>query len=428
MSKRLPLIAWVGLIGIVVALALPAQAAPIAQGEPEGQLEVFSWWTSGSEAAALETLTSAYSEAFPDVELTNAAVSGGAGGSVQAVLQSRLVGGSPPDTWQTNAGWVLRKYVDPGFVQPITDLYEEEGWFDVMPEGITNQLSFNGDIYAVPIGVHRGNTLWFNKKLLEEHGIAVDSSLTWDQFFEIADTLQAAGIPAVCMGDNVITLSAELFENTLLGTLGPEKYRGLWDGTVPFDDPAVTDAIATYGRLLDYQNDDHAALSWDQSVQKLVEGGCAFSSQGDWALGELKKANQEENVDFGWVNAPGTDGAFMVVSDSFVIAEGAPNPVNAREWLRVIGDPEVQAAFSPIKGSIPPRTDVSRDNFGPYQNWSMDSFAADELVSTVVFGGAAPPEFQQALYDACTAFVASRDAEVFQQALVTAAASANFGS
>jgi glucose/mannose transport system substrate-binding protein len=425
MSKRLRFISWLAVVGLAVTLSAPAAAI---QEQPEDQLEIFSWWTSGSEAAALQTLTDAYSEAFPDVELINAAVSGGAGGSVQAVLQSRLAGGSPPDTWQTNAGWVLRKYVEPGFVQPVTDLFEDEGWFEVMPEGITDQLTFNDEIYAVPIGVHRGNTLWFNKKLLAEHDITVDSELSFDQFFEIADQLQAAGVPAVCMGDNVITLSVELFENTLLGTLGPEKYMGLWDGSVPFDDPGVTEAIETYGRLLDYQNEDHAALSWDQSVQKLTEGGCAFSSQGDWALGELKKAGQEENVDFGWINAPGTDGAFMVVSDSFVIAEGAPHPVNAREWLRVIGSPEVQAAFSPIKGSIPPRTDVSRDNFSDYQNWSMDSFAADDLVATVTFGGAAPPEFQQSLYDASTAFVTNRDAEAFQQALVTAASAANFGA
>jgi glucose/mannose transport system substrate-binding protein len=88
----------------------------------------------------------------------------------------------------------------------------------------------------------------------------------------------------------------------------------------------------------------------------------------------------------------------------------------------------VQAAFSPIKGSIPPRTDVPRDNFSDYQNWSMDSFAADNLVATVTFGGAAPPEFQQSLYDATTAFVTSRDVEAFQQALVTAAEAANFGA
>ena len=42
--------------------------------------------------------------------------------------------------------------------------------------------------------------------------------------------------------------------------------------------------------------------------------------------------------------------------DEFETA-GAPNPVNAREWLKVIAQPEVQADFNLIKGSIPPRTD-----------------------------------------------------------------------
>ena len=178
MSKRLRFISWLAVVGLAVTLSAPAAAI---QGQPEDQLEIFSWWTSGSEAAALQTLTDAYSEAFLDVERSTLRSLVVRGGSVQAVLQSRLAGGSPPDTWQTNAGWVLRKYVEPGFVQPVTDLYEDEGWFEVMPEGITDQLTFNGEIYAVPIGVHRGNTLWFNKNLLAEHDITVDSELSFDR-------------------------------------------------------------------------------------------------------------------------------------------------------------------------------------------------------------------------------------------------------
>jgi glucose/mannose transport system substrate-binding protein len=41
---------------------------------------------------------------------------------------------------------------------------------------------------------------------------------------------------------------------------------------VSFDDPGVKTAMETYAKMLDYQNEDHSALSWDQAVKKLMEG------------------------------------------------------------------------------------------------------------------------------------------------------------
>ena len=225
-------------------------------------------------------------------------------------------------------------------------------------------------------------------------------------------------------GDTVIGTDGlwnpELFENTLLGVLGPEGYQGLWDGSVAFDSPEVKQAMEVYGRMLTYINDDHSALSWDQAVKALIEGRCAFNSMGDWAYGEFVNAGLEDNVDFGWVSHPGTDGSFMIVADGFVLANGAPNEEATKDWLRTVGSKEAQEAFNPLKGSICARTDCDRAKFGPYHNWSMDSFSADALVPTVVHGAAAPADFQQALNDAVTIFVVDQDVEAFAVALTQA--------
>jgi glucose/mannose transport system substrate-binding protein len=198
----------------------------------------------------------------------------------------------------------------------------------------------------------------------------------------------------------------------------------LWNGTVAFDAPEVKQAMETYGKMLDYQNSDHSALSWDQAIKSLMEGKCVFSSMGDWAYGEFVKANLKDNADFGWVSHPGTAGSFMIVADGFVMAKGAPNKDNNTLWLKVIGSKEGQESFNPLKGSIPARTDVDRSKFGPYHNWSMDSFAKDKLVPSVVHGSAAPADFQQALNDAVTQFVVDKNVEAFSSTLVKAAQTA----
>lgn len=408
---------------VVLALLLVIAGAAVAQDA--GQLEVFSWWTSGGEAAALDALFQVYSKRVPGVEIINATVAGGGGSAARPVLQTRLAGGTPPDTWQVHPGWeLLGQYVAAEYVSPITDLYASEGWNEVMPQGLIDTMTQDGEIYAVLAGVHRGNGFWYNKTLLDANGITVGETMSVEEFIAAADTLKAAGIPALCVGDSGIWATAQLFENTLLGTVGPENWMKLFAGEMAWDDDLVKQAMATYSTMLDYQNEDHSSLSWDQAVAALMDGKCAFNSMGDWAYGEFVKAGLVDNEDFGWVSHPGTAGSFVIVADGFVLANGAPNPENTIEWLKTVGSLEAQEAFNPLKGSIPARTDVDRDKFGPYHNWSMDSFANDSLVPSVVHGSAAPALFQQALNDAVTVFVVDRDVDAFAAALVQAAADA----
>jgi glucose/mannose transport system substrate-binding protein len=404
-----------------------AAASLIPDGPATGQLEVFSWWTSGGEAAALDALFKSYNASNPDAEIVNATVAGGGGSAARGVLQTRLAGGDPPDTWQVHPGFeLLDQYVAADYVAPVTDLYQEQGWFEVMPKALTDMMTKDGEVYQVTVGVHRGNGLWYNKKLLEDNGITIGETLSVDEFLKDAETLKAAGVTPLCVGDSGIWATAELFENTLLGVLGPEKYLGLWNGSVAFDSPEVKQAMEVYGQMLDYQNENHSALSWDQAVKALIEGKCAFNSMGDWAYGEFVNAGLKDNVDFGWVSHPGTAGSFVIVADGFVLAKGAPNELGTKNWLRVMGSKEAQEAFNPLKGSICARTDCDRAKFGPYHNWSMDSFAKDDLVPTVVHGSAAPADFQQALNDAVTIFVVDKNVDAMASTLAQAAQASGF--
>ncbi|MFB3132743.1 MAG: ABC transporter substrate-binding protein [Rhodothermales bacterium] len=394
----------------------------------ESQVEVFSWWTSGGEAAALEAVFDAYHMQYPDVEVINASIAGGGGSAARPVLQTRLIGNNPPDTWQTHPGSeVMSQYVVPGFAQPLGDLYEEEGWYDVFPQALIDMVSRDGVPHLVILNLHRSNTLWYNKPLLDRHGITVGEALSHDDLFALAEQLQAAAVTPLCMGDAGIWATGIMFENTLTGVIGPQRYLGLWDGSTSFEDPDVKAAIVTYGRLLDYLNNDHAALSWDQAAKKLIDGGCAFYSMGDWVYGEFVDAGLEENIDFGWVAHPGTEETYLMVSDGFTLAKGAPHPEYARNMLRVMGQKEVQEDFNVLKGSICARTDCDRSRFGAYLNWAMDTYENATLVPTVIHGSAAAADFQQALNDALTSFVVDRDADAFARTLAREARMSGFG-
>jgi glucose/mannose transport system substrate-binding protein len=385
------------------------------------KLEVFSWWTSGGEAAALEALFNNYKKRYPGVGIINATVAGGSGSGARPVLQTRLAVNNPPDTWQSHPGWeLLGQYVGPGYCEPVTELYQSGGWEKAFPEALVNMVSQEGKAYAVLTGVHHGNVLWYNKKLLEQNGIKLSDSLSFDEFFAICDKLKAAGVSALGVGDSGIWASAQLFENTLLGVIGPQGWTDLFSGKMKWDDPKVKKAMQYFAKMQDYLNPNHSTLTWDQAVKELMDGKVAFNSMGDWADGEFIKAKMKEKEDFGWVNHPGTGGSFLIVADCFTLAKGAPHKEAAIAWLKSIGSKEAQEAFNPLKGSIPARTDVDKSKFDGYHRWSMDEFAKDTLVASCVHGGAAPAAFQQSLNEAVTSFVTDKNVENFSAALVQA--------
>ncbi|MBV8142919.1 MAG: extracellular solute-binding protein, partial [Verrucomicrobia bacterium] len=335
------------------------------------------------------------------------------------VLQTRLAVNNPPDTWQSHPGWeLLGQYVEPGYCEPITQLYQSDEWEKAFPKALVNLISQDGNAYAVLTGVHHGNVLWYNKKLLDQNGIKVSENMTFDEFFAICEKLKAAAIPAIGVGDSGIWASSQLFENTLLGVVGPQGWVDLFTGKMSWDDPKVKQAMNYFARMQEYINPDHASLTWDQAVKELMDGKVAFNSMGDWTDGEFIKAHWKEDVDFGWVNHPGTGGAFLIVADGFTLAKGAPHKETAIAWLKSIGSKEAQVAFNSLKGSIPARTDVDKSKFDGYHQWSMEEFAKDKLLPSCVHGEAAPEAFQKALNDAVSVFIVDKNVDRFANALV----------
>jgi glucose/mannose transport system substrate-binding protein len=212
--------------------------------------------------------------------------------------------------------------------------------------------------------------------------------------------------------------AGQTFENTLLAVVGPEKYDQLFKGDVSWEDEGVREAAETYAKMLEYINSDHAALTWDQAMAMVIEGRAAFNSMGDWAYGEVVAKDAVDNI--GWVSHPGTQGSFVLVVDSFTLPKDAPHPENARNWLRTLGSVDAQAAFNPLKGSIPARTDVPEDGFTDYGKWAMADFKSAALVPSCAHGQASSPAFQQAFYDANLAFVTDLDVDALIMALVEA--------
>ncbi|HEY5564343.1 MAG TPA: ABC transporter substrate-binding protein [Rhodothermia bacterium] len=387
-----------------------------------GQLEVFSWWTTGGEAAGLEALFDLYPTVCQgNVEIINATVAGGAGFNARQVLTTRMLGGDPPGSFQVHMGHELTDtWVTTDYMEPLDFLFEEEGWEDIFPQGVLDIVSYEGSPYSVPVNIHRANVLWYNKAVFEENGL--EPPATIEDFFEVADSLQAEGITPLALGDNGVWASVQLMETVLLGTLGAEGYRGLWTGETDWNSPEVTEALENFKKMLSYVNSDHTSLSWDQANDLVIQGDAAMTVMGDWVDADNKAKNFQDS---GWVPAPGTAGTYQALSDTFGLPKDAPNREAVVCWLKVVGSNAGQEAFNPLKGSICARTDCDAALFDEYLQSAMEDWENDEIVPSLAHGAAASQGWVEEINDATTAFITDQNVDSFQGRLADACTNAD---
>lgn len=417
------------LAGLTAALtALACTVAGCSSGSsPSGSstegtanLELVSWWTSGSEQQALDVLINDYKAAHPGVTVTNGTVAGGGGSNAQVVLAQRLVDNNPPDVWQTFPGGALRAYAGQSEVADVSAVYAN-GLSGALPKVILDGLTVDGKQYGVPTSSHRGNVLFFSLPALKKAGVTPPSSgYTAATFTADLAKLKSAGVTPLCLGAKDRFTTAALLENILLGIIGPEGWSKIVSDRFDWNGAKVDEALKQFGTVLDYADPQAGALSWDQATKKLAGGECGFESMNDSAFGELEKAGAKDGTDFHEVAFPGTESAYVAVVDTFVQARSARNAKNATDFLTVIGSPETQLAFSKAKGSVPVRTDVDVSSLTPYQQSAANALRTGTVVWSIVHGSAKSPQFQGGFYDAVDSYVRSRDAGAFRSALTSA--------
>jgi len=386
--------------------ACGASNAPAAGG---GKLEIFSWWTAGGEADGLAEMFKIYKQKYAGVEIVNATVAGGAGTNAKAVLKTRMEGGKPPDSFQVHAGQeLISTWVKAGKMEPITSVWKSEGWDSTIPKDLKDIVSSSGDVWSVPVNVHRGNALWYNKKILDDNNITPPTDM--EAFLSALGKLKAK-LPTgpLALGSSGNWQVQMLLENNILAAGGPDFYKQVFSGKASFTDANVKQALTWIKSMLNYVNSDHPTLGWDDADKRLINGTSAFNIMGDWAKGFFTANNWTANVDFGAAPSPGTKGVYMIVCDTFGLPKGAPDRDNAVAWIQVAGSEAGQAAFNPKKGSIPARTDVPASIFDPIAQQFIAEFKTDALVPSSAHGSATPDAFASGVNDEMGQFVLNKD-------------------
>ena len=207
--------------------------------------------------------------------------------------------------------------------------------------------------------------------------------------------------------------ATELFENTLLGVVGPDGWSRIGEDKFDWRGAQLRQALMRFGQIVSRVDPSAGGLTWDQAARKLATGDCAFLSMNDSVYGELIANKVTEGKDFGYVPYPGTAGAYLAIVDTFVVSAEAKDGVNALKFLETVADPKTSLEFNKVKGSVPIRNDVNVSSLPAYQRQASDSLWHDKILLSITHGELMPSEFQEAIYDAVATFVQSKNTDAF---------------
>ncbi|MGY2077867.1 ABC transporter substrate-binding protein [Blastococcus sp. SYSU DS0828] len=218
----------------------------------------------------------------------------------EAQLVVRTQSGNAPDLAFIPQPGLLANLVDSGdVVEPPAQVGQnvDEYWDESWKEYGTVDDTF----YAAPLGANAKSFVWYSPSMFEEAGYEIPE--TWDEMITLSEEIAATGAKPWCAGigsgEATGWPATDWLEDVLLRTAGPEVYDQWVNHEIPFNDPAVVEALDTVGDIL--KNEEFvnggfggvqsiASTEWTDAGNPILEGTCwmhraASFYQANWPEG-----------------------------------------------------------------------------------------------------------------------------------------------
>lgn len=329
--------------------------APTASPDCGTTLLVLHWWTSASERKAADTLIAQLAE--ENIQWRDVAIPGGAGVGASKVLKSRVLAGTSPEVTQL-IGVNIGEWADLGLLLELNSVATANNWNKVLFPTVRTLVQHGAHVVAAPLGIHRINTMFYNRKVFDKLGIVPPK--TWDEFERAAAKLKQAGIVPLAQSSEAWQV-ATLFETLVLAEGGPAYYRELFVQKKPqaFADARLGRALKRLRALKEWMPLPVSERPWTDMVRQLADGGAAMFIMGDWAKGELNAWGLTTNDAFGCAVAPGTENYHLYSIDTLaMLALNYAHQTAQEKMAQVLVSPTGQAKYNQFKGSIPVRRDA----------------------------------------------------------------------
>jgi glucose/mannose transport system substrate-binding protein len=338
----------------------------------DATLQVLHWWTSASERKAAGLL--AARAADEGLVWRDVGIPGGAGIGAGKVLKSRVLASDAPEVTQI-IGASIGEWAELGFLLELDKVARINKWNTVFFPTIQNLIQYRQHVVAAPLGIHRINTLFYNRKLFATLKLVPPES--WDELVLLAAKLKAAGVIPLAQSSEPWQL-ATLFENLILAESGPEYHRELFvkqNAQAVFDHRFIQ-ALERFRLMKSWMSHPVDERSWTEVIRQFSRHEAAMTIMGDWAKGELNEWGFATDDEFSCTSMPGTGKYHLYSVDTFSMFTNDYSHGVAQEKLaKLVATPAVQIDYNAIKGSVSVRRDADPAKMDSCARASWTAFA-----------------------------------------------------
>lgn len=369
MQRRILATATVGSLLLLGACAPSDEApdpdddAPQTQDAGDGDdeqcaedvtLRVWSWRTE--DAAAYETIFDVFEDQNPCITIDFQAF---VNTEYNQILQTGLTGSDGPDVAQVRSYGQLQPLIEGENILPLDDIVPEVAEIDetILAGAVGRE---DGNIYGVPFA-SQTLQMYYNVAIFEEHGLSEPT--TWDEFIEINETLEDAGITALSVGGFdawMMPIVHDILGSAQYG--GSEFEEAILSGEASFTDQEHVDSLQTLLDLQQYMPDDVVGVSYTDSQVLFSSEQAAMFPGGSFELAFFQSENPE--LELGVFQVPPPPGSVLdhpvtpaYADGNWGLSANSTHPEEAEtliQWLASVEFGQMVAndlkQFSPIPG------------------------------------------------------------------------------
>ena len=291
------------------ALILTGCSAPSGSGDIPAGCEAYAdyYVNSGTDVEIYTTVVSPEAELFQESftefeDCTGITINWNGSKEFEAQLPVRVEGGTAPDLAVFPQPGLLAAMAATGKLLPASDAVAASVEANYSPDW-KNYGTVDGTFYASPLGANVKSFVWYSPKTFKDNGW--DIPTTWDELLALSDKIATTSdVQPWCAGfesgDATGWVGTDWMEDIVLRFGGAEVYDKWVSHEIPFNDPAIVEAIGKAGQILknpEYVGDvpSIATTSFQTGGAGIVDGSCAMHRQASF-IGGILVADQGATI------------------------------------------------------------------------------------------------------------------------------------
>jgi alpha-glucoside transport system substrate-binding protein len=402
--------------GAVLGLAA-CGGSSTASGQIGGTVHILGTWT-GTEKDSFDAVMA------PFTAQTGVKISFEATRDLDAILQTKVAAGNPPDVTGAPGIGTLIKLVQAGKIPTLDDKLDMNALNAQYGADWINLGKINGKLYTLYAWAALKGLVWYDPKAFAAKGYGVPK--TWDDLMALQTKIKSDGGKPWCIALESQAASgwpgSDWVKEIVLSQSGSSVYDNWWMGKQTWSSPEIKQAWQTWGQILGPNDSNVYGGSQYMVATTFGDGGqglftsppkCYMFNQGSFITSFLDGYSSAPKAGTDYAVFPLPDvssanaGAHVLAGDAFVMTKDTPQ---ARALLKYLATAQAQDIW--VKrggGKIAINKQVSLDDYPDPISKSLAQVVVTTKIGRYDAGDLMPSDMRNAYWSAVLKFVQNQN-------------------